>query len=62
MERGKIAQISHSGSFGISPVGSLALISEVIIGLSKITAKLTTSGITKSKWMVFIIPVKLSCK
>lgn len=42
MEKGKTAQISHSGSFGSSPAESLALISEVIIGLSKIIAKLTT--------------------
>lgn len=41
-EKGKTAEISHSGSFGSSPAESLALISEVIIGLSKIIAKLTT--------------------
>jgi len=42
MEKGKTVEISHSGSFGSSPAESLALISEVIIGLSKIIAKLTT--------------------
>ena len=38
MEKGKTAQISHSGSFGSSPAQSLALISEAMIGLSKIIA------------------------
>lgn len=40
-KKGKTAKISHSGSFGSSPAESVTLISEAIIGLSKIIAKLT---------------------